>query len=771
MNREEQEIDVLYEAVRARWEGQDKTPQGPAEAEVQLAVGLVDAARSIEPDSDFVNALEAKLQRAGVIAPSRVNQSPRRWTARRWSFAGLAIVIVAALLLALGAATRPASVSAQEIVRRAATASLTSNGITSFVTTETMTSYQVDARAKAEAGLTGNVLLRIDTQRWFQSPDKWRMEAVATWVGANGKDLPQPLGKRTSVSDGASVWDYDALQKSVDINAYEPNMAPTPLFGQDANDLKTIFEQESTCYEPKVQGTETVAGRAAYTIDLGPDKCPSASVGSVIGRQVIWVDQDTFFVLKRAQYANDGSLDALDQLTDVRYNATIDPGRFSFNLPSDAQVHDFRPQPAPSASHYEEQLQALAQKLDYRLFAPGYMAANLVPLQPRAEEMGGNQVTLSYVPSGEAGASATAGPNGLNVIERRATYDTVSNWTLGTESIQIADAQAWLRRGVHNADGTGSDSAALVMRDGTLISVSSFNVPQEELVKVAASLQVVAGAHAALSNPTPPSLAEIRKKVSFPVFVPTFVPAGLTPEPPTGGGQPREAVRINYHDATGAIAMTLLNGPVGCCLDSDSSHGGETIKFPNGITGHFLGGGPEMGGPILWWNQEGAYLALSGPHLDQATLVKVAVSMSKTAELEGAMLPAVRPTATTVPTPSFHIFRPTWLPEKMNVREQYDGSIVTLGFDPHPDDPPHDVMMLRETPLSIIQDSGGAQDPQAKQERIGNNDVTVIYRGKSCITFEWNVAEMQLVLTNAYDPPGHPRYRCDQLRQVIESIQ
>jgi hypothetical protein len=40
---------------------------------------------------------------------------------------------------------------------------------------------------------------------------------------------------------------------------------------------------------------------------------------------------------------------------------------------------------------------------------------------------------------------------------------------------------------------------------------------------------------------------------------------------------------------------------------------------------------PQFGGPILWWQQDGTYIAVSGPHLTKDDLVKVAASMSKTA--------------------------------------------------------------------------------------------------------------------------------------------
>ncbi len=94
---------------------------------------------------------------------------------------------------------------------------------------------------------------------------------------------------------------------------------------------------------------------------------------------------------------------------------------------------------------------------------------------------------------------------------------------------------------------------------------------------------------------------------------------------------------------------------------------------------------------------------------------------------------------------------------------------MTLGFDPRPNDAPHDVLTLRETPKALIV-PGGQPDPQTSTAQIGGKTVTMIKRGQDCITLTWDVGNLNLTLTNPYDPPGHPRYTCDQLRQVVESI-
>lgn len=192
-------------------------------------------------------------------------------------------------------------------------------------------------------------------------------------------------------------------------------------------------------------------------------------------------------------------------------------------------------------------------------------------------------------------------------------------------------------------DGTGSDSAAILLRDGTLVSVSSMTLSPEELVKVAASVQPVPGGHAPLPNPT------VEPKVS-------------------------------------------------------------------------------------------------------------------------------RSTPTAVPAPKFTVLRPAWLPEQMAVREQYqpdptgEGSQIEIGFDPRPEDQkPHGVLTLTEMARGAAGDRK-ITDPEAITENIGGRDVTIIMRGEDWITLLWEQGGVALMLTNPYDPPGHPRYTPDQLRKVVESI-
>ncbi|MDI6880897.1 MAG: hypothetical protein QMC95_17540 [Desulfitobacteriaceae bacterium] len=130
------------------------------------------------------------------------------------------------------------------------------------------------------------------------------------------------------------------------------------------------------------------------------------------------------------------------------------------------------------------------------------------------------------------------------------------------------------------------------------------------------------------------NLVDARQKVSFSIFIPTVVPAGLVPERPTIDEQPPAFVGVNYRTKDGSTGLSVLNGPAGSGIAADPRKKGEVIKLRGDIFGHFLNIESQFGGPILWWEEAGSYVALSGPKLNKTDLVKIAVSMSPTADIK-----------------------------------------------------------------------------------------------------------------------------------------
>jgi len=126
------------------------------------------------------------------------------------------------------------------------------------------------------------------------------------------------------------------------------------------------------------------------------------------------------------------------------------------------------------------------------------------------------------------------------------------------------------------------------------------------------------------------SLSQLRHLLPFPIFVPTHVPARLKSSAPQVGAGGPPIITVNYQDGNG-VDFSVVNGPAGCCLASDARKYGGATSLPGSLTAHLLNVQAAFGGPILWWEQDGTYVAVSGPHLTKDDLVKIASSMSATA--------------------------------------------------------------------------------------------------------------------------------------------
>lgn len=145
-------------------------------------------------------------------------------------------------------------------------------------------------------------------------------------------------------------------------------------------------------------------------------------------------------------------------------------------------------------------------------------------------------------------------------------------------------------------------------------------------------------AYPPVAPPTPKPLEQIRRQVSFLVFVPTKLPFGLRPREPTVDGE--QHVRIDYQG--GGKRLKILEGPVGCCLDADPWKYERPTRLWTGRTAYLLHVAEHPGGLILWWDQGRSYVGLTGSKLSRGDVLRVAASMSKTAALRPWRLPLSR---------------------------------------------------------------------------------------------------------------------------------
>jgi len=443
---------------------------------------------------------------------------------------------------------------------------------------------------------------------------------------------PNP-GPRTSVTNGQTTWTYEPNGHLVQITAGKftsPDQSMAP-YGND--DLAAVLQQAGDCDVATLTGKAAIAGRATDVITLVPAGCSSPGAASFTGSRTIWVDQQTFFVLQEVAYSPDGQVLQTMEVTHIQYNTDLPGTLFTFIPPPGADVHDDRPGTPLRAAAYQQQLALLAKQADFPLFAPGTLPSGLRPWQPQVSRSDGLQVDFLYNPPNGTSASSGQG-SGVRISERRATYSWIARWTAQGTAVSLPTAQGWIRDGVRQANGSGTSSTVVVLHDGTLTSLQSFTLSTDELLRMAASLVSIPGGHASLPNPTPPTLSTIRQGVSYPIFVPTAVPEGLVAGPPVGGDQPEAAVSITYRTRDGKAALKVLEGPAGCCLAAEPASGGQAVALPNALVAHSLTGTTQgIETALLWWQQDGAYIAISGRPELKEDMLTMAGSMSKTANL------------------------------------------------------------------------------------------------------------------------------------------
>ncbi|HEV8639078.1 MAG TPA: hypothetical protein VG370_33140, partial [Chloroflexota bacterium] len=377
MTEREQQAELLdrYWATLRR----DLTASPPGELDRELAEVAERLERHLrppEPNAGFARDLRRRLDaEAAALAGRRDGRAPRaarRWptlqfvnAARRWwplaDFATAAALLVALVGVAYWI-SRPQPVSAQEILDKAqaAAADVSAAGVRSFALVEVMVARGpwTAASPSGEAGSVGHV--------WFKAPNRWRYEVTSPPGAGQGSGSVQ----RVTVADGETIWSYDSARNRLQIAAGAlggPGKGGPSLHGdldgQDARSLDGVLKQARTCYDPVVAGEETVAGRRAYVVKMGATTCPSASGSEMNGPRTVWVDKETFFVLKNEIRDLAGKqVTYTEEVTSIRYNVDLPDDRFTYSAPPGATVRDNRPKPAPSADEFRRQVEAIARQ-------------------------------------------------------------------------------------------------------------------------------------------------------------------------------------------------------------------------------------------------------------------------------------------------------------------------------------------------------------------------------------------------------------------------
>jgi hypothetical protein len=137
---------------------------------------------------------------------------------------------------------------------------------------------------------------------------------------------------------------------------------------------------------------------------------------------------------------------------------------------------------------------------------------------------------------------------------------------------------------------------------------------------------------------TPPVSVEARVRaeapsLSFRPLIPGDVPNDRVSVTSRGGGRdPRtggaaQLLQIELTDRAGALVAVILEGPAGCCLDGARPNAIPNVSIGARPIGHYDNVAVAYGGPLVWWVDGDAYVAVSSPVLGQDELLRIAASM------------------------------------------------------------------------------------------------------------------------------------------------
>lgn len=598
------------------------------------------------PNPEFLGQLGRRLERESSSLPVREpaqRPSGPSVPLRRFS-AAMAVAMVVALVsvvavLNFGSDTRTAN--AREILERA-TAASSNLDFQPFEMVETIDARAGNATLWADRlpGLSGNETIRGTTVRRFESAVRWRVEESLAAYAPSGQEVAR--FERIAVADGSMLWVLDPDANSVTVQAIDAASYLGPVFpyGGGALDLRVVLNEAATCHNPEITGRESISGRDAYMLDLGASSCVRAAgaLAPLQGRRVLWVDSETYMVLRVDQYSGiDGELLSSTAATEIEVGSFGRVGQFTFTPPAGASVQDLRTGVVVDAGQFLAALQQAGADAGFRVFVPTLLPAGLLGKQPQIDPLDG-QLRVIYA----ASPDGSLNPRDIEVRQGRATYDLLAAYTEGSDVIATAGGTVWLRPGSFDAvSGTGLAAAAMVLRDGTFVAVQGFDHTPAELVRIALSLQPIPGALPATPDPEPRTIAQLRAEAPYGVFVPSLSPAGLVAEHPflradsTGFG----TIELHYRNAEGGIALVVRNGTPDCCGGIGFASGREVTladgTVATAITESYLG--EER--LVVYWREGGTLILLASSVLSEDELVAIAATMSDVSVPDRTELP------------------------------------------------------------------------------------------------------------------------------------
>ncbi|AKB84238.1 outer membrane lipoprotein-sorting protein [Methanococcoides methylutens] len=155
-------------------------------------------------------------------------------------------------------------------------------------------------------------------------PDKMKMVTLQAEQGEG----------TTLVSDGKTMWAYDANQNTVVITELDS------IDGYDASqmDYTETIQNFMDGNEVTFDGMDNVNGRLSYAISIKPNEDTISGFGFDMKA---WIDKETWMILKYEFDDEDGNLMMVTEFRDLKVNTGIPDSEFVFDIPEGTDVVTF----------------------------------------------------------------------------------------------------------------------------------------------------------------------------------------------------------------------------------------------------------------------------------------------------------------------------------------------------------------------------------------------------------------------------------------------
>jgi len=215
-------------------------------------------------------------------------------------------------------------------------------------------------------------------------------------------------GKKVeSVSDGEFVWSYDVETNTVT----KIKLPEEPLITE--KDFVSIIGNLLNESEVSMLGVEEVDGRSAYVLEARP-KAEESVLSELVSRTKVWVDRETWMVLKSSMYDNEGNLSIDVEIRDLKVNTGIPDSEFKFEIPEGAEV--------------------VTVDLDEQFKIPENLS-----LEEARQQASFEILTPEYIPDGYVFNSATVQKYNNTAFTNESSEIVTLSYQKGNESLEIIE--------------------------------------------------------------------------------------------------------------------------------------------------------------------------------------------------------------------------------------------------------------------------------------------------------------------------------------------